>query len=67
MTTAQKEQIKNLMQELSDKMDDEYITDKQYAEYYASLRTAEKILKILGYVASYDNLNRVEIEKAVTK
>ena len=67
MTTNQKEQIKILMQEISDKMDNEYITDKQYAEYYESLRTVEKILKILGYVASYDNLNRVEIEKAVTK
>lgn len=67
MTTNQREQIKNLMQEISDKMDNEYITDKQYAEYYASLRTAEKILKILGYVASYDNLNRVEIEKVVAK
>ncbi len=67
MTTKQKDQIKNLMQDLSDKMDDEYITDKQYAEYWTSLHTAEKILKILGYTASYDNLNRVEIEKVVTK
>ena len=67
MTTNQRDQIKDLMQDISDKMDNEYITDKEYAEYYASLRMAEKILKVLGYVASYDNLNRVEIEKVVTK
>ena len=67
MTTKQKEQIQKIMQDLSDKMDDEYITDKQYAEYWAALHTAEKILKVLGYVASYDNLNRIEIEKVVKK
>lgn len=67
MLTYQKKQIQKIMQEISDKMDNEYITDKEYAEYYASLRMAEKILKVLGYVASYDNLNRVEIEKVVTK
>lgn len=67
MTTNQKEQIEKIMQDLSDKMDDEYITDKQYAEYWAALHTAEKMLKALGYVASYDNLHHIEIEKAVTK
>ena len=66
MTTNQKEHIQKIMQDLSDKMDDEYITDKQYAEYWAALHTAEKMLKALGYVASYDNLNHIEIEKVVT-
>lgn len=67
MLTYQKKQIQKIMQDISDKMSDENILDSQYGEYYASLHTAEKILKVLGYVASYDNLNRVEIEKAVTK
>ena len=55
------------MQEISDKMGDESISDSQYGEYYAALHTAEKILKVLGYVANYDNLHHIEIEKAVTK
>jgi len=67
MTTNQKEEIQKIMQDISDKMGDESILDSQYGEYYAALHTAEKILKVLGYVANYDNLNRIEIEKAVTK
>ena len=67
MMTYQKKQIQKIMQEISDKMGDENIKDSQYGEYYAALHMAEKILKVLGYVASYDNLNHIEIEKAVTK
>lgn len=67
MLSYQKKQIQKIMQDISDKMGDESILDSQYGEYYAALHTAEKILKVLGYVAIYDNLNRIEIEKAVTK
>lgn len=67
MTQKELTIMQDMMQYTYNRMGDENITDLQYKSYRSQLAGMRKILKAIGYIVETDYMNKITIEKAVTK